>query len=70
LFLLFGGIDFVAILRLFLTRTRVRFAADTKWARYLGASDDSLDGHFVVDFFVALAGAMTRSKRDRADERG
>jgi hypothetical protein len=42
LFLLFGGIDFVAILRLFLTRTRVRFAADTKWARYLGASDDGI----------------------------
>jgi hypothetical protein len=36
----FGGVDFVAILRLFLTRTRVQFAAETKCARCLGASDD------------------------------
>jgi hypothetical protein len=29
----------------------------------------SLGGHFVVDFLVAVASAMTRPKRDRADER-
>jgi len=37
---LLGGVDFVAILRLFLTRTRVPFVAETKCAPYLGASDD------------------------------
>jgi hypothetical protein len=35
-FVRFGGVDFVAILRLFLTRRRVQFAAETKCARYLG----------------------------------
>jgi hypothetical protein len=39
LFLLSKRRRFVAILRLFLTRTRAQFAAETKCARYLGASD-------------------------------
>jgi hypothetical protein len=39
-FALFADADFVAILRLSLTRARVQFAAETKCAQYLGASDD------------------------------
>jgi hypothetical protein len=40
LFFSLGGVDFVAILRLFLARTRGQFAAETKCAGYLGQSDD------------------------------
>jgi hypothetical protein len=51
-----GGVDFVAILRLFLARTRVQFAAETKCARYLGASDDGnlSAGISWLAFFAAL----------------
>jgi hypothetical protein len=51
---------------------RVQFAAETKCARYLGASDEGnlSAGISWLTFFVAVASAMTRPKRDRTDERG
>ena len=39
LFYSLDGADLVAVLRLFLTRTGAQLAAETKCARYFGASD-------------------------------
>jgi hypothetical protein len=48
-----GDVDFVAILRMFLTRIRVQFAAETKCAPYLTASDDeNLSG--AISWFTFL----------------
>src|SRR5262245_50333414 len=51
-----AGVDFVAILRLFLTRARVQFAArdEVRAVSRLKCRLQSFGGHFVVDFFVAV----------------
>jgi len=69
LFFSFRGVDFLAILRLFLTRTQVQFAAETKCARYLGASDDENLPAGVSWFTFLLQSIADDAPKERSDER-